>query len=106
MGHRGARLARGRGGPDCCLESDDGVVLIDPVSVSYLLAATGPLDLGDGETLTADTAVALLLHDVYVRLPVDRQDAFFADAARRIFDAVASGEADSALLARALGGKV
>ena len=80
----------------------DGVVLIDPVSVSYLLAATGPLDLGDGETLTADTAVALLLHDVYVRLPVDRQDAFFADAARRIFDAVASGEADSALLARAL----
>ncbi len=83
-------------------EAVDGVVLIDPVSVSYLLAATGPLVLGDGETLSADNAVALLLHDVYVRLPVDRQDAFFADAARRIFDAVASGAADPALLVRAL----
>lgn len=66
----------------------DGVVALDPVGMSYLLAGTGPVTVGD-VTLTAQTAEARLLNDPYLRFedPAD-QDAFFALAARALFDAV------------------
>ncbi|WP_203582313.1 DUF4012 domain-containing protein [Microbacterium hibisci] len=65
----------------------DGVVSIDPVVLSYLLAVSGPVTLGTGEQLTADNAVRVLLSDAYERYPDgDDSDAFFADAARQVFD--------------------
>jgi hypothetical protein len=81
----------------------DGVVSIDPVSLSYLLRATGPITLPTGDVMTADNAVQLLLTDVYARYrnPAD-QDTFFAAAAASVFSAVSSGNADPKALIEAL----
>ena len=81
----------------------DGVISIDPVSLSYLLKATGPITLATGDVLTADNAVQLLLSDVYARYenPAD-QDSFFATAAASVFSAVSGGDADPVALVTAL----
>jgi len=71
----------------------DGVMSIDPVTLSYLLAATGPITLETGDKLTADDAVKILLSEVYARYPKNSdQDAFFSSAAVKVFDAVSSGD--------------
>ncbi|MDH6235799.1 DUF4012 domain-containing protein [Cryobacterium sp. CG_9.6] len=81
----------------------DGVLSIDPVALSYLLAATGPITLPTGDVLTADNAVQLLLTDVYTRYPVALdQDKFFADAAAAVFVAVSGGAFDTVGMVTAL----
>ncbi|MDR5701484.1 DUF4012 domain-containing protein [Agromyces aerolatus] len=79
------------------------VVAIDPVVLSYLLRATGPIDLPTGDQLTADNAVQLLLEDVYERYedPAE-QDLFFAAAAAAVLNAVSSGSAEPRALIDAL----
>ncbi|MDJ0376945.1 DUF4012 domain-containing protein [Cryobacterium sp. PH31-L1] len=81
----------------------NGVLSIDPVALSYLLEATGPITLATGDELTADNAVKLLLSDVYARYKnPQEQDVFFAAAAGAVFDAVKSGNADPTKLIAAL----
>jgi hypothetical protein len=86
----------------------DGVLATDPVALSYLLRATGPVPMPEGEPLTADNAVRLLLSEAYAKYPdpVD-QDAYFAKAARATFEALIKGQGDAkgmiAGLARAAG---
>lgn len=71
----------------------DGVISIDPVVLSYILRATGPIKLATGDELTSADAVRILLSDVYARYPDNaNQDAFFASAAVEVFDAVSSGD--------------
>ncbi|MGO4692070.1 DUF4012 domain-containing protein [Glaciibacter sp. 2TAF33] len=81
----------------------DGVLSIDPVALSYLLKATGPITLSTGDVLSSDNAVKLLLSDAYARYddPQD-QDAFFAAAAASVFSAVSSGNTDPKALIQAL----
>jgi len=81
----------------------DGVLALDPVALSYLLEATGPVTLPTGDVLTAENAVPLLLNEVYQRYerPAD-QDTFFAAAAASVFDALAQGGVDPAALVAAL----
>ncbi|MEZ0140570.1 MULTISPECIES: DUF4012 domain-containing protein [unclassified Microbacterium] len=70
----------------------DGMVSVDPVALSYLLRATGPLTLPTGDALTADNAVPLLLNEVYFRYEDPMmQNAFFAGAASSVFSALTSG---------------
>ncbi len=70
----------------------DGVVTIDPVALSYMLEATGPVALPDGSTLTADNAAHLLLNEVYKKyVDPSEQDAFFAQATGTVFTAFLSG---------------
>jgi hypothetical protein len=70
----------------------DGVVSFDPVALSYLLRATGPIHLPNGEVLTSGNAVRYLLSDVYARYRVPaEQNAVFASAARAVFKAVTMG---------------
>ena len=77
----------------------DGVISIDPVALSYILEATGPVKLADGKSLTSDNAVKRLLNDVYLEIPGDAaQNDYFADAARRVFAAVVSGSGGSTAL--------
>jgi hypothetical protein len=77
----------------------DGVISFDPVALSYLLEATGPVKLVTGDTLTAADAVPLLLNQIYFRYTDPKmQDAFFAAAAASIFDAVTSGGGDTGAL--------
>lgn len=75
-------------------EKIDGVLSIDPVAISYVLGATGPIKV-DGVTLTEDNTVEELLHEVYVRYedPAD-QDTFFRAVASAMFDRISKG-ADS-----------
>ncbi|MCJ1714159.1 DUF4012 domain-containing protein [Curtobacterium sp. VKM Ac-2922] len=77
-------------------EQVDGVLAIDPVTLSYILRATGPVQLPTGDTLTSDNAVKLLLSDVYSKYPDPSvQDAFFASAASAVFEKVSSGTFDT-----------
>ncbi len=81
----------------------DGVLAVDPVVLSYLLEATGPVALPTGGTLTAENAVPLLLNEVYFRYenPAD-QDAFFAGAAGAVFQALADGQGSASALVTAI----
>lgn len=85
-------------------QSVDGVIATDPVALSYILEATGPVDLPTGDVLSSENAVALLLNDVYARYEDPRaQDAFFAAASAAVFERLAAGAADPATLISALG---
>ena len=87
----------------------DAVVSFDPVALSYLLPVTGPVTLETGETLAADNAVPLLLNQVYWRYqeysPVQQNvllDAFFGDAASKIFTQLTANPGDPKALVAAL----
>ena len=73
----------------------DGVVSFDPVALSYLLKAIGPVTLDTGDVLNSDNAVKLLLSTVYdrYRIPAD-QDAFFASVASSMFTTLVSGKGE------------
>ncbi len=84
----------------------DGVISIDPVALSYILAATGPVQLSDPELLRlanvglptelrGDNVVKTLLSDVYAKIEEPRlQDAYFAGVAQEIFSALSKGQSD------------
>lgn len=80
-----------------------GVFMMDPVALSYLLTATGPLTLATGEVLSAENAAPLLLNEAYLRYedPL-QQNAFFSAAAGSVFTALTSGAWDPALLIQSL----
>jgi hypothetical protein len=84
---RAAELWRARWERDYAPTTVDGVLSLDPVSLSYLLRGTGPVEVGD-VTLTADNAIQELLNEPYLTLDNTAQDAFFATAAKNIFDAL------------------
>lgn len=78
----------------------DDVISIDPVALSYMLRATGPIPLATGETLTSENAVSLLLNEVYFNYGEyvpgstadgEPQDLFFAAAAAQIFSTITTG---------------
>lgn len=81
----------------------DGVITVDPIVLSYLLQSTGPVTLATGDQLTAENAVSLLLNEVYLRYadPAD-QDAFFAQAAGAVFQALADGRGSATGLVSAM----
>jgi hypothetical protein len=81
----------------------DGVIALDPVTLSYLLEATGPIRLATGDILTPLNAVHLLLNEVYWRYedPHD-QDAFFAATTEAIFRQITTGHFDPVRLVEAL----
>ncbi len=74
----------------------DGVISIDPVVLSFMLAATGPVTLDDGSELTSENVVKVLLSDSYERFGTDglAADAYFADVAGKVFEKVSSGDWD------------
>lgn len=73
-------------------DQTDGVISLDPVALSYLLQATGPVQLPGGETLNSSNAVKLLLSDAYAKYDsVQHKDDFFSTAAAAVFAKVAAG---------------
>ncbi len=72
-------------------ETVDDVLSIDPVALSYLLEATGPVVV-DGVSLDSTNAADELLHGVYLRFEDPaRQDVFFQRATKAIFERVTDG---------------
>lgn len=83
-------------------EDVDGVIAVDPIALSYLLEATGPVTVG-GKKLTSDNVADELLHQVYIDLPnPNDQDAYFRAVAATIFTTFADGKGDPQKLASAL----
>ncbi|CAH0266897.1 hypothetical protein SRABI83_03538 [Arthrobacter sp. Bi83] len=84
----------------------DGVISVDPVSLGYILDATGPIKLDDPEIqrlmgvalpteLNGKNVVKTLLSDVYRAIPEPAmQDIFFASVAKKVFSAVSNDSSD------------
>jgi len=49
----------------------DGVIAIDPVALSYVLGAVGPVTMPDGEVITAANVVTLTESTAYIRFPAE-----------------------------------
>jgi hypothetical protein len=62
----------------------DGVISIDPVALSYILGAAGPVTMADGETITKDNVVELTESTAYIRFADDN------DARKQYLQDVAS----------------
>jgi hypothetical protein len=85
----------------------DGVISIDPIALSYVLDATGPVKISNPELislaknklpteLTGQNVVQTLLSDVYARIEQPKlQDAYFAGVAQEIFAALSDGKGDA-----------
>jgi hypothetical protein len=81
----------------------DGVVSIDPVALSSVLRATGPVKVGN-DTFTARNVVHKLLNDVYKNYATRaEQDAYFNAAARGIFTDLITRNTEPMKLLRQLG---
>ncbi len=89
--------------------SVDGVISIDPVALSYILKATGPVQVMDArisaaadgmpDQLTSQNVVKTLLSDVYEKIEDPKgQDAYFAAVAGEIFKSLTSGTGDASKL--------
>lgn len=72
----------------------DGVLAVDPVVLSYLLKATGPVMVPGGVPLAAEKVVQTVLSDSYQRMDNAKQDAFFAASAAAVFDALVTKNVD------------
>ena len=71
----------------------DGVISVDPIAMSYVLAGTGPVTVPDGTVLSSKNAVGQLLNKSYLRYANDfgAQDQFFEDTAAKLFTTVTDG---------------
>ena len=54
-------------------EDLDGVIAVDPTALSYVLRATGPITLADGEQITSQNVVAETLEVAYKRYENDNR---------------------------------
>lgn len=74
----------------------DGVISLDPIALSHILAVTGPVTVPSGEVLDSGNVVATLLNQAYFRYDgyTGEADEFFKSAATTVFDRLMSGEYD------------
>ncbi len=80
----------------------DGVISIDPVALSYVLRATGPITTTDGDELDENTLVPLLLNGIYLRYAQYppkaanlMHDAVYAQVVSAVFGALTAGPLDA-----------
>ncbi|WP_235009411.1 DUF4012 domain-containing protein [Arthrobacter sp. SLBN-83] len=85
----------------------DGVISIDPIVLSYILQATGPVQIkgpqlaavqgaGLPTELNGSNVVRTLLSDVYGKIHDPKlQDIYFASVAKEIFSVLSSGKAEA-----------
>ncbi|KIA71907.1 hypothetical protein ANMWB30_34250 [Arthrobacter sp. MWB30] len=94
-------------------EKLDGALSLDPVALSFILDATGPVQITDPTVkeigrdlptqLTGKNVVQTLLSDAYAKIPVPKlQDVYFAGAAHEVFGALSSGKTDAKKLLDAI----
>jgi len=99
---RVAELMRARWEQEFPDDVVDGVILVDTVTIGYVLDATGPITV-DGVELSGDTAVDELVHRTYLRLDdPEQQDDFYADVTAAAFERFTDGLSDGTSLVRAL----
>lgn len=80
----------------------DGVLAVDPTTLGYFLAATGPTQLHDGRVISAANVVALTERDNYVLYPDNLQrKKFLVAILRAAAHKLTSGAGNAVDLARA-----
>jgi hypothetical protein len=85
-------------------QSIDGVLALDPFTLSYLLQATGPVQLADGTAVTADNAVSLMLKDEYATFPdVSQRKQFLVNNGRAVVEHLLGGAGSPRAIVGALG---
>jgi hypothetical protein len=71
----------------------DGVISVDPFALADLLRATGPIDVAPWpEPLTAENAVAILLHDEYDNLTGPARSNFLGNVTKTAWKRFTSGD--------------
>jgi hypothetical protein len=83
----------------------DGAIAIDPVALSYVLGAVGPVTMPDGETITKDNVVELTESLAYSRFANDNdaRKQYLQDIAGQIVKKVSAQVQSPRLLLEALG---
>ena len=95
----------------------DGVIAVDPVTLSYIIGATGPVTVPEvtatvagktatfpQRTFTAANVVDYLEHQVYIDYPTgDEQQVVFAATTKAVFSRLTGGGASAESLLKALG---
>ena len=87
----------------------DGVLSADPVALGYVMRATDPIPLSNGDILTGDSTVKVLLNSIYrwfnsgdTTLDNISQDAVYAEAVEATFRQLTSGQVDPPVFVDAL----
>ncbi len=84
--------------------SVDGTISVDPTTLAYLVAATRPAVLADGQVVRAQDLVRLTESTVYSTMPdQSAREAFFASVGRAAYHAVSSGSGSTSDVLSALG---
>lgn len=83
----------------------DGAIALDPTTLSYLLAVTGPATMPDGSKVTASNVVRLTQSDVYRRFATDNnaRKKYLLNIARAVSDRLLNGRGDPTALVKAAG---
>ncbi|MFT4041891.1 MAG: DUF4012 domain-containing protein [Gordonia sp. (in: high G+C Gram-positive bacteria)] len=87
----------------------DGAVAVDPVALSYVLAAIGPVTLPNGEKITADNVIPITLSTSYVRFPADdsvdnhARKAYLQTISQSVIDKLSHFHGSMSALLKALG---
>ncbi|MFC9760560.1 DUF4012 domain-containing protein [Rhodococcus jostii] len=86
-------------------EQVDGVVATDPVALSYVLGAIGPVTMPDGEVITKDNVVELTESTAYVRFADDNKarKQYLQTVAARVVDKMTGKISSPQALLDALG---
>ncbi|GAA2064573.1 DUF4012 domain-containing protein [Williamsia deligens] len=83
----------------------DGALATDPIALSYLLKATGPIRLDDGEQITGDTVVPITLSTSYQRFGGDNpaRKAYLQEIAAKAISTVTTARGNTGGVLEALG---
>jgi hypothetical protein len=86
----------------------DGVIAIDPVALSYILGAVGPVTMPDGEVISKENVVELTESTAYVRYPTDQmaRKQYLQDIANAVVTKITGKVKSSRQLLDALGRSV
>lgn len=87
-------------------EPPDAILSLDPLALRGLLAATGPVALGDGTELTADNLVQRIVVEPYRQFDSDAQTVFLQSVSIALFDRLRTLDIEPLTWLRALSGPV
>ena len=85
-------------------EQLDGVIAVDPSSLSYVLKATGPITLASGEIITSENVVAETLQKAYKRYEKDNnaRKQYLVDIMNAAASKITSGQYSKIEMAKAI----
>ena len=85
-------------------EQLDGVIAVDPSSLSYVLKATGPITLASGEIITSENVVAETLQKAYKRYEKDNnaRKQYLVDIMNAAASKITSGQFSKVEMAKAI----